>query len=131
MYVYDMERLASRMAYGNASPRDVLQLVATLEHAKPILELASALESYPEFMNTPSCQDLYQLIQGAIVPDPPLTMKDGGVFQQGYSQELDELREISEKGKNLSWNWKPENVKRTGVKILKNTDITVVLGYVY
>ena len=88
MYVYDMERLASRMAYGNASPRDVLQLVATLEHAKPILELASALESYPEFMNTPSCQDLYQLIQGAIVPDPPLTMKDGGVFQQGYMSRI-------------------------------------------
>ena len=119
MYVYDMERLASRMAYGNASPRDVLQLVATLEHAKPILELASALESYPEFMNTPSCQDLYQLIQGAIVPDPPLTMKDGGVFQQGYSQELDELREISEKGKNFILELEARERERTGVKSLK------------
>jgi DNA mismatch repair protein MutS len=49
VYIYDMERLASRMAYGNASPRDVLQLVATLEHAGPILQLASALESYPGF----------------------------------------------------------------------------------
>lgn len=119
MYVYDMERLASRMAYGNASPRDVLQLVATLEHAKPILELASSLESYPEFMNTPSCQDLYQLIQGAIVPDPPLTMKDGGVFQQGYSQELDELREISEKGKNFILELEARERERTGVKSLK------------
>ena len=119
MYVYDMERLASRMAYGNASPRDVLQLVATLEHAKPILELASALESYPEFMNTPSCQDLYQLIQGAIVPDPPLTMKDGGVFQQGYSQELDELREISEKGKNFILELEAREREKTGVKSLK------------
>ena len=45
-YVYDMERLASRMAYGNASPRDVLQLKATLEHASPILELASKLDSF-------------------------------------------------------------------------------------
>ena len=119
MYVYDMERLASRMAYGNASPRDVLQLVATLEHAKPILDLAAELDSYPEFLNTPSCQDLYQLIQGAIVPDPPLTMKDGGVFQQGYDQKLDELREMSEKGKNFILELESKERERTGVKSLK------------
>ena len=70
-------------------------------------------------MNTPSCQDLYQLIQGAIVPDPPLTMKDGGVFQQGYSQELDELREISEKGKNFILELEARERERTGVKSLK------------
>ncbi len=119
MYVYDMERLASRMAYGNASPRDVLQLVATLEHAKPILDLAAELDSYPEFLNTPSCQDLYHLIQGAIVPDPPLTMKDGGVFQQGYDQKLDELREMSEKGKNFILELESKERERTGVKSLK------------
>lgn len=63
VYVYDMERLASRMAYGNASPRDVLQLVATLEHAKPILDLASSLNSYPEFNDVPDCQELYNEIK--------------------------------------------------------------------
>lgn len=47
-FIYDMERLASRIAYGNASPRDVLQLTASLEHAAPILELAAKLGSYPE-----------------------------------------------------------------------------------
>lgn len=119
MYVYDMERLASRMAYGNASPRDVLQLVATLEHAKPILDLAVKLTSFPEFASTPSCQNLYHEIQGAIVQDPPLTMKDGGIFQTGYSAQLDELRELSEKGKNFILDLEARERERTGVKSLK------------
>ena len=92
VYVYDMERLASRMAYGNASPRDVLQLVATLEHAKPILDLASSLNSYPEFNDVPDCQELYNEIKNAIIENPPLTLKEGGVFNDGYNQELDEVR---------------------------------------
>ena len=92
VYVYDMERLASRMAYGNASPRDVLQLVATLEHAKPILDLASSLNSYPEFLSVSSCQGLYNEIKNAIVENPPLTLKEGGVFNDGYNQELDDTQ---------------------------------------
>lgn len=118
-YVYDMERLASRMAYGNASPRDVLQLVATLEHAKPILDLSCELESYPEFKQTPDCQDLLVKIRDAIVPDPPLTLKDGGVFQTGYDETLDQLREISEKGKNFILDLESKERERTGIKSLK------------
>ena len=79
-YVYDMERLASRMAYGNASPRDVLQLKATLEHAAPILDLAVKLDSFPEFQTVPDCQELFEEIKDAIVNEPPLTLKEGGVF---------------------------------------------------
>lgn len=101
VYVYDMERLASRMAYGSASPRDVLQLVATLEHAKPILDLAISLDSYPEFSQVPDCQELYNEIKNAIVENPPLTLKEGGVFNDGYNQELDEVRRIAKKGKIL------------------------------
>ena len=101
VYVYDMERLASRMAYGSASPRDVLQLVATLEHAKPILDLAVSLNSYPEFSQVPDCQGLYNEIKNAIIENPPLTLKEGGVFNDGYNQELDEVRRIAKKGKIL------------------------------
>lgn len=119
VYVYDMERLASRMAYGSASPRDVLQLVATLEHAKPILDLAISLDSYPEFSQVPYCQELYNEIKNAIVENPPLTLKEGGVFNDGYNQELDEVRRIAKKGKDFILELEAKERERTGVKSLK------------
>lgn len=119
VYVYDMERLASRMAYGSASPRDVLQLVATLEHAKPILDLAISLDSYSEFSQVPDCQELYNEIKNAIVENPPLTLKEGGVFNDGYNQELDEVRRIAKKGKDFILELEAKERERTGVKSLK------------
>ena len=128
VYVYDMERLASRMAYGNASPRDVLQLVATLEHAKPILDLASSLNSYPEFNEVPDCQELYNEIKNAIIENPPLTLKEGGVFNDGYNQELDEVRKIAKQGKDFILELEAKERERTGVKSLK-VGYNRVFGY--
>lgn len=128
VYVYDMERLASRMAYGNASPRDVLQLVATLEHAKPILDLASSLNSYPEFNVVPDCQELYNEIKNAIIENPPLTLKEGGVFNDGYNQELDEVRKIAKQGKDFILELEAKERERTGVKSLK-VGYNRVFGY--
>lgn len=128
VYVYDMERLASRMAYGNASPRDVLQLVATLEHAKPILDLASSLNSYPEFNDVPDCQELYNEIKNAIIENPPLTLKEGGVFNDGYNQELDGVRKIAKQGKDFILELEAKERERTGVKSLK-VGYNHVFGY--
>lgn len=128
VYVYDIERLASRMAYGNASPRDVLQLVATLEHAKPILDLASSLNSYPEFNDVPDCQELYNEIKNAIIENPPLTLKEGGVFNDGYNQELDEVRKIAKQGKDFILELEAKERERTGVKSLK-VGYNRVFGY--
>lgn len=128
VYVYDMERLASRMAYGNASPRDVLQLVATLEHAKPILDLASSLNAYPEFNDVPDCQELYNEIKNAIIENPPLTLKEGGVFNDGYNQELDEVRKIAKQGKDFILELEAKERERTGVKSLK-VGYNRVFGY--
>lgn len=128
VYVYDMERLASRMAYGNASPRDVLQLVATLEHAKPILDLASSLNSYPEFNDVPDCQELYNEIKNAIIENPPLTLKEGGVFNDGYNQELDAVRKIAKQGKDFILELEAKEREKTGVKSLK-VGYNRVFGY--
>ena len=128
VYVYDMERLASRMAYGNASPRDVLQLVATLEHAKPILDLASSLNSYPEFNDVPDCHELSNEIKTAIIENPPLTLKEGGVFNDGYNQELDEVRKIAKQGKDFILELEAKERERTGVKSLK-VGYNRVFGY--
>ncbi len=119
VYVYDMERLASRMAYGNASPRDVLQLVATLEHAKPILNLAANIEGWSEFQNVNDCHELYETIQGAIVDNPPLTLKEGGVFNDGYNAQLDQIRMIAKQGKDFILELEAKERERTQVKSLK------------
>ena len=128
VYVFYMERLESRIAYGNASPRDVLQLVATLEHAKPILDLASSLNSYPEFNDVPDCQELYNEIKNAIIENPPLTLKEGGVFNDGYNQELDEVRKIAKQGKDFILELEAKERERTGVKSLK-VGYNRVFGY--
>lgn len=119
IYVYDMERLASRMAYGNASPRDVQQLIATLEHARPILELAKDLDSFPELAQVPDCYDLYEEIQGAIVENPPLTLKDGGIFNDGYNAQLDQVRLIARQGKDFILELEAKERERTQIKSLK------------
>lgn len=128
VYIYDMERLASRMAYGNASARDVQQLTVSLEHAKPILEMAQSLTSYPEFKTVPTCQPLFQQLDGAIVENPPITMKDGGIFSDGYNAELDEVRKIAQKGKDYILEIEAKEKERTGIKSLK-VGYNRVFGY--
>ena len=118
-YVYDLERLGARVAYGSASPRDVLRLIRTLEHAPVIFDLFKGCPSYPEYRTIDTCMTLHDLIDGAIVEEPPLTVKDGGVFVDGYNERLDELRRISRDGKSWILELEAKERERTGVKSLK------------
>lgn len=127
-FVYDMERLAARMSYGSASPRDVLQLVSSLEHAAPILDLAKCLESYPDLQHVPDCHDLYQYLKNAVVPEPPLTLKEGGVIAEGFSQELDDIRKLADDGSSALLELEAREKERTGIKTLK-VGYNRVFGY--
>lgn len=118
-YVYDLERLGARVAYGSASPRDVLRLVSTLEHAPVIFDLFKDCPSYQEYRNIDTCQELHDRIDGAIVDVPPLTIKDGGVFVDGYNARLDELRGISRDGKSWILELEAREKERTGIRSLK------------
>lgn len=118
-FVYDMERLSARVAYGSANPRDILRLVKTLEHTPQIFELFHACSAYSEFQSIDPCRELYDMIDGAIIDNPPLTMKDGGVFVEGYNEELDQVREIGKNGKNWILELENKERERTGVKSLK------------
>lgn len=118
-FVYDLERLSARIAYGTANPRDILRLVKTLQHAPTIFSLFSDCKSYEQFQRIDHCSELLALIDGAIVENPPLAMKDGGVFVDGYSQELDEVRRISKSGKDWILELEAKEKERTGVKSLK------------
>ncbi len=117
--VYDLERLSARVAYGNANPRDVLRLVKTLERAPDIFNIFKECPSYREFQRVDPCRALYEMLQGAIIDNPPLHLKEGGVFVDGYHQELDQLREIGKNGKHWILELEAKEKERTGVKSLK------------
>lgn len=118
-FVYDMERLSARVAYGSANPRDILRLIKTLEHTPQIFELFHDCSAYQEFQSIDPCRELYDMIEGAIIDNPPLTLKDGGVFVEGYNEELDQVREIGKNGKNWILELENKERERTGVKSLK------------
>ena len=118
-FVYDMERLSARVAYGSANPRDILRLIKTLEHTPQIFELFHDCSAYEEFQSIDPCRELYDMIEGAIIDNPPLTLKDGGVFVEGYNEELDQVREIGKNGKNWILELENKERERTGVKSMK------------
>lgn len=127
-FVYDMERLSARVAYGSANPRDILRLIKTLEHTPQIFELFHDCSAYEEFQSIDPCRELYDMIEGAIIDNPPLTLKDGGVFVEGYNEELDQVREIGKNGKNWILELENKERERTGVKSLK-IGYNCVFGY--
>ena len=118
-YVYDMERLSARVAYGSANPRDIVRLIKTLEHTPAIFEIFKDCSAYEEFQSIDPCIALYDKIKDAIVEEPPLSLKDGGVFVEGYHAELDEVRRIGKSGKNWILELENKERERTGVKSLK------------
>ena len=117
-YVYDMERLSARVAYGSANPRDIQRLVTTLQHAPHIIEAFHGCTSFP-FHQVDTCQALYEELKDAIVENPPLTLKEGGVFVDGYDAQLDQCREVGKHGKNWILAFEQQEKERTGIKSLK------------
>lgn len=117
--VYDLERLSARVAYGNANPRDIQRLVKTLEHVPMIFSLFCDCDCYADFQRIDQCQRLYEQLNGAIVDNPPLTLKEGGIFVSGYDEELDRLREVAQGGKQWILELEAKERERTKVKSLK------------
>lgn len=120
--IYDLEKLAGRIAFGNVNARDLKWIASSL---KVIPELKHQLLSLnTSYTNELADQliDLSHLIQAidtAIIDNPPLTVKEGGLIQEGYNQELDELRYIRENGKQWLSEFEAKERERTGIKGLK------------
>jgi DNA mismatch repair protein MutS len=122
----DTERIAARIAYGNAGPRDLRALAASLEIIRQIKILAAETggNGSPRFV-TEAVSDLHDLpetstlINNAITDDPPVTARNGGVIRTGYSPELDELRTLLTSGKDWIADLQQKERDRTGIKSLK------------
>ncbi len=129
--VYDVERLIGRVTLGVAGPRDLIALSGSLAVLPEIrsrirdveVSLLMTLQGQIDEL-----QDVCRLIEEAIFEDPPLTLRDGRVIRDGYSEELDELRGIGREGK--SWIARLENRERerTGIGNLK-VKYNKVFGY--
>ncbi|MEM7231455.1 MAG: DNA mismatch repair protein MutS [Planctomycetota bacterium] len=130
-HVHDVERISTRICYGNANARDLLSLGRTLSVVPEIRafleasdspalgEIASRLKDHP---------DLREWIVTSIVDEPPLTIKEGGVFREGLNEELDELRQISTEGKQWFARFQQKEIERTGISTLK-IGYNKVFGY--
>ncbi|MEG0367581.1 MAG: DNA mismatch repair protein MutS, partial [Coprobacillus sp.] len=120
--IYDIEKLAGRIAFGNVNARDLKWIGTSL---KVIPELKNQLLSLQHpYTNTLAEQlidlsHITTLIDSAIIDNPPLTLKEGGIIKDGYSEELDELRFIRENGKQWLSQFEEKERERTGIKGLK------------
>ena len=123
--VYDLERLSSRVAYGNLNARDLLQLKRSLKVLPNIKSILSDIKFY-ETIDT--FDELYNILENAIVEDPPIGIKEGGIIKKGYNSELDELRSISSGSKDFIIKIEKEEREKTGIKNLK-LGYNKVFGY--
>lgn len=129
--VYDLERLTARIAYGSANARDLVSLRASLQQVPRLKELcedsgSSTLKRTAERMDESS--DLVDLIAAAIVDEPPVSVRDGGMIRDGYHDRLDQLREASTNGKQWLAELERSERERTGIKSLK-IGFNKVFGY--
>lgn len=131
--IYDLERLIGRISYKTANPRDLIAFKSSLSmlpHIKQILgEFGSGLlKEADENLNT--LEDLTDLIERAIVDDPPISVRDGGIIKDGYSGEADRLRHAKTEGKDWLADLEAKEREKTGIKNLK-IKFNKVFGYYF
>ena len=129
--VYDIERLTGKMAYGNANARDMITLknsLFKLPEVKKILANCKSDLLKELYENLDELQDIYGLINKAIVDDPPMTITDGGIIKLGYDPEIDKLKTAQTEGKNWLIKLEADEKEKTGIKNLK-VGFNKVFGY--
>ena len=129
--IYDIERLAGRISYGNATGRDMISLkcsVAQLPELKKILADTASPLLQQIHTNLDMLEDIHDLIEESIVEEPPLTIKEGGIIKKGYNKEIDKLKTATTEGKNWILQLEAEEREKTGIKGLK-VGFNRVFGY--
>ena len=129
--VYDIERLAGKMTYGNANARDMITLKNSLERlpeVKSVLAMCQSHKLKELYENLDELKDVFALIEKSIVEDPPMTIKDGGIIKLGYDEEIDTLKRASTEGKTWLAKLEADEKEKTGIKTLK-VGYNKVFGY--
>ncbi len=131
--IYDLERLIGRISYKTANPRDLIAFRSSLEMLPYIKRILGEFNS--ELLaelgrELDPLQDIFQLIGDAIVEDPPITVREGGIIKDGYNQEADKLRHAKTEGKNWLAELEAKEKEKTGIKTLK-VKFNKVFGYYF
>ncbi len=129
--VYDIERLAGKMTYGNSNARDMISLrnsLYKLPEVKKALSICQAPYLKELYSELDELQDIHELIEKSIVDDPPMTIKDGGIIKLGYDPEIDRLKTATTDGKSWLIQLEQEEKEKTGIKNLK-VGFNKVFGY--
>ena len=129
--IYDLERLMTRIMYKSASPKDIYALGQTCARLPGLKQCISRVDS-ALFRKLNSeideLNDVSSLVENAIVDDPPLTLKDGGVIKDGFNEEIDRLRKITGGGKDILTEIEERERAATGIRTLK-VGYNRVFGY--
>ncbi len=123
--VYDLERLAGRVSYGNLNAKDLLQLKNSLKSFPRIKEILEQL-NFDKKLET--LDELYELLDKTILEDAPFTLHEGHLIKEGYNEELDELKRVSSGSKDFILELEQKERERTGIKNLK-VGFNKVFGY--
>lgn len=128
--VYDIERLVGRVSYGNVNARDLIQLKHSISEIPNIKSLLEQMDSVTttQFSTLEPLEDLLTVLEDSLVEEPPISVKDGGLFKQGFSKQLDEYLEASKNGKDWLAQLQAKERERTGIKSLK-ISYNKVFGY--
>ncbi len=129
--IQDIERILTKIAIRSAHPRD---LAAVKNSIQVLPDLASRADRFADpfivgmLSSIDQLQDIHQLLDSSITENPPISTRDGGIFKDGSSEELDELRQVSRKGKAYIAELEAKEKKRTGIQSLK-VRYNQVFGY--
>ena len=129
--VYDIERLAGKISYGNANGRDMISLknsLSKLPDVKAVLKDTTSEMLQELYENLDELKDIYELIEKSIVDDPPMSVKEGGLIKIGYNEEIDKLKTATTEGKNWLVQLEAKEKEETGIKNLK-VGFNKVFGY--
>lgn len=129
--VYDLERLAGRVAFGNVNARDLVQLKRSLMQVPFIKQILQGMQNEEMDQITgrlDPCEEVTDLLEQAIVENPPLSLKEGNIICDGYNEQLDQYRDASRNGKTWIAQLEREEREKTGIKSLK-VGYNRVFGY--
>ncbi|WP_342430648.1 DNA mismatch repair protein MutS [Neobacillus sp. FSL H8-0543] len=129
--VYDLERLAGRVAFGNVNARDLVQLKRSLMQTPFLKQILQGMPN--EQVNKIAdlldpCEEITDLLEQAIVENPPLSLKEGNMIRDGYNKQLDQYRDASRNGKTWIAQLERDEREKTGIKSLK-VGYNRVFGY--
>ena len=131
--IYDIERLVGKIAYGNTNARDMISLKNSLKqlpYLKNILASSKSELLQNLYVNLDELKDIHDLIEKAIVEDPPISITEGGIIKLGYNKEIDELKNAGMQGKNWLIELEAKEKEQTGIKNLK-VGFNKVFGYFF